>query len=380
MPRSPARITLFLLLLFVLAGLAAPSVRATAFRTPADLGEIDAIAQRDVDAGHVPGAVIEIGQADAVLYRHAFGARTTGPDAEPMTVDTVFDLASLTKVVATTTAVLQQVERGTLSLEQPASRYWPQFAAHGKSAITVRALLTHYSGLRPDLDLRRRWTGYRSAMQLLADERPIANPGSRYVYSDENFAVLGEIVRRASGLPLDVYSRRRVFEPLGMTNTRFRPPASVAEPIIAPTMLRVATGARVAVNDPMAERMGGVSGHAGVFSTAGDLGRFARMWLRGGELDGVRVLQRATVGLAVTPWTPAPDARPRGLGWDVANGMSSVELPAGSYGHTGYTGTLIWIDPASQTYVVILTNRTYPDGRGNAQPLRDAVLQTLFGR
>jgi CubicO group peptidase (beta-lactamase class C family) len=217
-------------------------------------------------------------------------------------------------------------------------------------------------------------------MQLLADERPIANPGSRYVYSDENFAVLGEIVRRASGLPLDVYSRRRVFEPLGMTNTRFRPPASVAEPIIAPTMLRVATGARVAVNDPMAERMGGVSGHAGVFSTAGDLGRFARMWLRGGELDGVRVLQCATVGLAVTPWTPAPDARPRGLGWDVANGMSSVELPAGSYGHTGYTGTLIWIDPASQTYVVILTNRTYPDGRGNAQPLRDAVLQTLFGR
>jgi len=345
------------------------------------LADITGIIQKEIAGGRIPGAVVETGQADTVLYRGALGWRATWPDSVPMTPDTVFDLASLTKVVVTTTAVLQLAERGRLDLDQPVAAYWPRFAANGKGSITSRDLLTHYSGLRADLDVRHPWSGYQTAMQMLVDEKPLARRGTRYLYSDENFEVLGEVVRRISGVPLDVYSDRTIFKPLRMTHTRFGPQISRTDALIAPTTLGEPVPHAVRVNDPTAARMGGVSGHAGLFSTADDLARFARMLLKGGELDGVRVLQPASIALAVSAQSPVSGQRLRGLGWDLAQATSGAGpvLPSESYGHTGYTGTLIWIDPASAKWAIILTNRTYPDGHGDAQPLRDEILGRVFG-
>lgn len=342
-----------------------------------DFDAIAAAATDQVAAQHVPGAVILIGRGDDVPFRRAFGWRRTGAMPEAMTTDVLFDLASLTKVVATTTATMQMVERGRLSLDVPVARYWPAFAAHGKRGITVRDLLTHRSGLRPDLDLRRRWRGYAAAMRLLANDTPVAAPGTSYIYSDENFAVLGELVRRVSGVSLDAYCERNIFGPLQMTHTRFHP--SNTADAVAPTDAGGSTG-RIVVNDPMAARMGGVAGHAGLFSTADDLARFARMLLHGGALDGTRVLKPESVAAMTMVQGPAA-SRLRGLGWDLGPAQASAagdRYPPSSYGHTGYTGTLLWVDPASRTYVIVLTNRTYRGARGDAQPLRDAVLRLAF--
>jgi CubicO group peptidase (beta-lactamase class C family) len=294
-----------------------------------------------------------------------------------MTADAIFDLASLTKVVATTTAVMQLVERGQLDLEAPASTYWPRFATGGKAAITIRDLLTHYSGLKPDLALQRRWSGYRAAMNMLVAERPLYPARTRYVYSDENFEVLGEIVRRVSGMPLDQYCEAHIFKPLGMMDTRWRPLGSQLRRI-APTFSPQANGRpSVMVNDPTARRMGGVAGHAGLFSTADDLAIFSRMLLEGGTFRGVQVLNADSVVRMTASASPPAAARARGLGWDLSTPLGlddAARCPGRSYGHTGFTGTMIWIDPASQTYVIVLSNRTYPNGRGDAQPLRKAIL------
>lgn len=340
------------------------------------LAPIADIVHREIDGGHVPGAVVLIGQEDEIVYRHAFGLRATRPQAVPMTVDTIFDLASLTKVVATTTAVMQLVERGTLDLDAPASTYWPRFAAAGKQAITIRDLLTHYSGLRPDLTLRRPWSGSRMARKLLVADRPLHPPGMEYVYSDENFEVLGEIVRRVSGMSLDRYCEEHIFGPLLMMDTRFRPSRSQAGRIAPTSSAQVNERGSPVVNDPTARRMGGVAGHAGLFSTADDLAIFARMLLDGGTVRDARVLNRQSITRMTQPASPPAGSRVRGLGWDLAApfGASSDEGFSGSYGHTGFTGTLIWIDPASRSYVIVLSNRTYPDGRGDAQALRRAIL------
>jgi serine-type D-Ala-D-Ala carboxypeptidase len=343
---------------------------------------IDVIVQAQIAASGIPGAVIEIGGADTALYRRAFGSRILGAAPVPMTVDTLFDVASLTKVVATTTAVMQLVEQGRLELQAPAARYWPEFGTAGKRTITVQDLLTHYSGLRAGLDLRRQWAGHETAMRLLVSDRALAPPRTRYVYSDANFAVLGELVQRVSGLPLDDYCDRHVFGPLGMTATRFRP-VWAAELDVAPTGSWSVEGPTIRVHDPTAARMGGVAGHAGLFSTAADLARFARMLLNGGALDGARILAPASVEKMIAPHSPPAGARVRGLGWDLGPPVAAapaMEWPAGAYGHTGYTGTMLWIDPASGTYVVVLANRTYPEGRGVVQPLREAILQLVMGR
>src|SRR3989338_1198599 len=187
------------------------------------LASIGAIVEGEIHAGNLPGAVVEIGHRGRIVYRQAFGNRTVAPAPQPMTADTVFDLASLTKAIATTTAVLQLVEAGRLRLDAAVAHYWPAFKANDKGPITVRQLLAHSSGLRPDLDMRADWSGYGAALKLIAAERPVAPAGSRVIYSDINFAVLGELVRRVSGLSLDVYCQRRIFEPLGMQGTRFRP-------------------------------------------------------------------------------------------------------------------------------------------------------------
>lgn len=303
-------------LLALLCVLGAFDAHAHSALTASDLVPIDILARDEIAAGRIPGAVILIGSGDTVVYRKAFGNRSLKPAPEPMKLDTIFDLASLTKVVATTPAIMELVEQGKLQLDAPVARYWPAFGANGKQAITLRDLMTHYSGMHADLDLRIPWSGYNTAMDKLIAEKPTAPPQTRFLYSDENFEVLGELVRRVSGQPLDAFCAAHIFGPLGMTHTEFLPPAALRDQI-APTE---DTGGKVHwgdVHDATARWMGGVSGHAGVFSTAGDLAIYARMLLDGGAGNGVRILNRKSVEEMTTRESPPSAPRARGLGWDV---------------------------------------------------------------
>lgn len=346
---------------------------------------VDEIVQAGIAAKAAPGAVVLIGRGDQTIYEKAYGTRATVPSTEPMTLDTVFDLASLTKVVATTTAVMTLVEQGRVRLNDPVASFVPGFDRYGKAGITVRHLLTHVSGLRPDVDLHP-WTGYDAALALAIDEVPTAAPGEQFVYSDINFFLLGDIVSRVTGESLDKYLTRVVFGPLGLRDTGFLP-AKTLLPRIAPTERCAEQDAwpcrrpdaaplRGVVHDPTARRMGGVAGHAGLFSTAHDLQRFARMLINGGELDGVRILSPATVARMITPVTLPANAGTRGLGWDIDTSFSSNRgdlFPIGSYGHTGFTGTSLWIDPASKSYVIFLSSRLHPDGVGDVGVLRSRI-------
>jgi len=348
----------------------------------ADLSGIAQIVQKEIQSGRIPGAVVLVGNEGRIVYRQAFGYATLWPERIPMSVGTLFDLASLTKVVATTTAVMQLVEQGKLALDAPVARYWPAFGENGKEAITVRELLTHYSGLAPDLNPRIPWRGYRGALRAIIAEKPVAAPGSRYLYSDINFEALGAIVQRVSGESLDVYCAKHIFGPLGMRETIFRPPAWERYRI-APTEYLGGKLRWGKVHDPAAYRMGGVSGHAGLFSTAGDLAIFAQALLDGGSYHGVRILDRRILGRMTIPQSPPGKVRLRGLGWDLTAPFAPNRddlLPVGAYDHTGFTGTLLWIDPVSRTYVIILTNRVYPFGKGNAGPLREAVVHLVSSR
>ena len=338
-----------------------------------------AIARREL-----PGAVVLVGRGDAIVYHQAFGRRAVAPSPEAMTDDTIFDLASLTKVVATTTSVMKLVEEGRIRLNDPVSQFVPGFAKYGKNGITIRHLLTHTSGLRPDLELEVEFHGADEAIRRAIEEVPTAAPGERFVYSDINFFLLGDIVGRVSGERLDRYARARIFEPLGMRETTFLPPESW-RPRIAPTEAceglawpcAGATFLRGVVHDPTARRMDGVAGHAGLFSTAADLSRFCRMLLGGGRLGAARILAPATVARMTSPSTPADVRAVRGLGWDIDSSYSSNRgdlFPVGSsYGHTGFTGTSLWLDPATKSYVVFLSNRVHPDGKGDVNALRGKV-------
>ncbi len=333
----------------------------------------------------LPGAVVLVGRADRTVFVQAYGNRALVPSAEQMSTDTIFDVASLTKVVATTTSVMILVEQGRIRLSDRVSAYIPGFGRYGKQDVTVRHLLTHVSGLRPDLDLNVPFEGYARAIELASDEVLQAPPGERFVYSDINFFLLGDIVARVSGEPLDAFARRHIFDPLGMKDTMFRPPAAL-RPRVAPTerceMLAWpcdkadAPMLRGVVHDPTARRMGGVAGHAGLFSTAADLARFCRMLLHGGELDGTRVLAPLTVAKMTEPASPPDHRNQRGLGWDIDSSFSANRgelLPVGSFGHTGFTGTSIWMDPVTEMFVVFLSNRVHPDGKGDVTPLRARV-------
>jgi uncharacterized protein YbbC (DUF1343 family)/CubicO group peptidase (beta-lactamase class C family) len=333
----------------------------------------------------LPGAVVLVGRGNRILYQKAFGSRAIVPAVEPMTTDTIFDLASLTKVVATTTSVMKLLEGGRIRLSDRVATFIPGFERYGKADITVRHLLTHMSGLRPDVDLADPWSGYDTAVALAIDEVPNAPPGERFIYSDINFFLLGEIVARVSGLPLDQFAREQIFEPLEMKDTMFMPPASLRGRI-APTESCTPFGwpcdgpdsqmLRGVVHDPTARRMGGVAGHAGLFGTAADLATFCRMLLAGGEYDGARVLAPLTVAKMTSSGTPGLERNTRGFGWDIDSSFSSNRgelLPIGSFGHTGFTGTSIWIDPATKLFVVFLSNRVHPDGTGDVTPLRARV-------
>jgi uncharacterized protein YbbC (DUF1343 family)/CubicO group peptidase (beta-lactamase class C family) len=336
------------------------------------LGTVDAVIKQAIHEGAIPGAVLLVGHNWQVVYRQAYGNRALEPRHEVMTLDTIFDLASLTKVIATTTAVMQLVEEGKLRLNDPVEKYLPGFAQNGKADITVRQLLTHYSGLEPDLDLKTLWEGKSTAYQMALAETPQDPPGSRFSYSDINFIVLGDLVERVSGETLEKYCERYIFAPLKMTHTRFLPPVTW-RPKIAPTQYdeneRMLRGV---VHDPTARRMGGVAGHAGLFSTAGDLAKFAQALLNGGG----GILSAASVEKMTRPEQPPSAPVLRGFGWDIDSPFSTNRgdlLPVGSYGHTGFTGTSMWIDPTTNTYIILLTNAVHPRGKGNAIALRSKV-------
>ena len=356
-------LTLLLLLPSALSAAAAKPARA-----PNRLAVVDSIVQEAIHAGQIPGAVVLVWHNGQVLYRKAFGYRALEPRRELMTVDTVFDLASLTKVVATTTAVMQLVEKGEVRLNDPVAKYIPEFAQNGKEDITVRGLLTHYSGLEPDLDLTHPWQGRDTAFSMAFAEKPVNPPGSRFVYSDINFITLGALVERVSKVELDKYCAQNIFTPLKMARTRFLPPATWV-PKIAPTEYdeqnRMLRGV---VHDPSARRMGGVAGQAGLFSTADDLSKFARALIAGSS-----VLPSLLVEKMSTPQQPPAAHELRGFGWDIDSPFSTNRgelLPVGSFGHTGFTGTSLWIDPTTRTYIILLTNAVHPRGKGSAVALR----------
>jgi uncharacterized protein YbbC (DUF1343 family) len=336
------------------------------------LARIDFVVQQEVAAGHIPGAVVLVGHDGQIVYRQAFGKCWVEPRPQPMTVDTVFDIASLTKVIATTTAIMQLAQGGRLGLDNATARYWPEFARNGKQRITIRQLLTHTSGLRAEVNPRGRWSTYQGALAVIAADRPVNPPGTKFRYSDVNFIVLGEVVRRVSGQPLDVYCAQKIFGPLGMGDTSFRPRLA-QQGRIAPCDVQNGSRRCGQVQDPTCYRMGGVAGHAGVFSTADDLAVFAQMLLDGGVSRGQRLLSPAMVAAMTKPQRLPGSSTLRGLGWDLRSPYSkdfNASFPPGSFGHTGYTGTSIWMEPRSKTFLIILTNRLHPNGKGQVKTLR----------
>src|SRR5579864_4455045 len=350
----------------------ASSKPSTPAANPVKLPAVDSIIQQAISDGNIPGAVLLVGHNGNVVYRKAYGERALEPKHERMTLDTIFDLASLTKVIATTTAVMQLMEQGKVRLNDPVAKYIPEFAQNGKEDITLRQLLTHYSGLAPDLDLTTPWEGKDLAMQLACVTPPETTPGSGFVYSDINFIMLGAVVEKVSGETLDQYTAKHVFAPLKMLRTRFLPPA-LWRAKIAPTQYDENEHMlRGVVHDPTARRMGGVAGHAGLFSTADDLAKFAQALLNGGG----GILSAVTVEKMTSPEQPPSAPVLRGFGWDIDSPFSSNRgdlLPVGSFGHTGFTGTSMWIDPTTKTYIILLTNSVHPRGKGNAIGLRTKV-------
>jgi len=335
---------------------------------------IDSAVRSGISRGVYPGAVIVVGRRDSVLYRRGYGHLTWNRrSAVPDPDSTLWDLASLTKVVATTTAMMRLVERGAVALDAPIAKYLPRFTGDRKAEVTVRMLLDHTSGLPSYIEFFRLAPGRDSAITLLYGTPLQRPPGSSAEYSDLNAMLLGLLIETVSGEPLDRFASTEVFGPLGLEQTMFRPPQSFTART-APTSMWNGHAMGGIVNDQNAIRLGGVSGHAGVFSTGKDLGRLARFWLGEGTLDGRRLVRPETVRLFLTP---SPQSGTRLLGWDTPDLRSREPTPYGSllspsaYGHTGWTGTEIWIDPAKNLFLVFLTNRSFaPRARHSIRELR----------
>lgn len=378
----------------------------------AKLNQIDALVEADIAAKKLPGAVVVVGHRGKIVYRKAFGNRSLVPTVEKMTVDTIFDVASLTKPVATATSIMILVEQGKLQLNDTIGKFIPEIEDEQAKRVTIQQLLTHTSGYRPDFDLSEKWTGRGGMLAALKKEKLRNPPGTRFVYSDVGFIVLGEIVQRiAKQFPFD-FVDERLANPIRMVDTRFFSSGSENSltavsaitvdslPVWLKTKDRVSPTENIRgqnsylgsifdgdensgnqilrgqVHDPTAYRMGGVAGHAGLFSTADDLARYCQMILNGGTLDGKRVISAQTISLMTAPIVVSESGDARGLGWDMNTTFSKNRgelFPLGSFGHTGFTGTGIWIDPVSQTFVVFLSNRVHPDGKGDVGPLRAKI-------
>ncbi len=403
----PARVALSSLLLAAalampLAGKAQTSAVVTKEAVPPSFTAVDRLIEDAIAAHKLPGAVLAVGHGGAIVYEHAYGDRATDPSVERMTDDTIFDMASLTKCMVTATAVMQLYEQDKVALDEPVMHYLPEFGQHGKEAVTVRELLTHTSGLPPDVDLKEAWTGKAEGLRR-AMESPLDAPaGTLFRYSDINFITLGHLVEVLSGESLDHYAEQHIFAPLHMDDTRYLPSAQLMARI-APTAhnddgpLADDRMLRGVVHDPTARRMGGVAGHAGLFSSAHDVAVFAQALLdRLAGRPSPFPLKQSTLELMTTPEQPghmpsdleqpAPGKtgvypsrsgrEVRGLGWDIDSAFSrprGERFPVGSFGHTGFTGTSLWMDPGSDTYVALLTNSVHPRGHGSTSVLRGQV-------
>ncbi|MFN2572247.1 MAG: serine hydrolase domain-containing protein [Gemmatimonadales bacterium] len=343
-----------------------------------DATVLDHAVLEGIRQGVYPGAALVVGRHDTILFARGYGRFTWSPASAAVSTDsTLWDLASLTKVVATTPALMLLVERGLVQLDAPVAVYVPEFNGPGTNVITVRHLLTHTSGLRGTLPLREA-ADSAAALRMVLSTTPVAPPGSRMVYSDLNAILLGEIVRHVIGLPLDQFVTREVYAPLGVTSEMlFRPPKRL-ERRIAPTGLWHGHPIAGIVNDPNAARLGGVAGHAGLFASARALARFAQLMLGEGTAPGgPRILKSETVHqftqIAVTA---RRGTSARTLGWEAlptGEETSSAGTLFGprSYGHTGWTGTSLWIDPDRDVFVLLLTNRAYdPRARGSFSKLK----------
>jgi CubicO group peptidase (beta-lactamase class C family) len=332
---------------------------AVAHAQPYDFSAVDDAVQAATASGDIPGAVVLIGQGDEVLYHRAFGSRSLVPNPQPMTTDTIFDIASLTKPVGTTLAVMALVERGAVRLDVPLGKYLKEFRSRALEGVTVRRVLTHSAGL-PAIPNGRFVARNGPITQAIARAKLDYPPGTAFQYSDTGFILLGELVRRVSGQPLDESLARLVFRPLRLPDTSFHPPAA-KHARIAPTEFHNGRMLQGEVHDPRARSMGGVAGHAGMFSTAADLARITRMLLAGGVAEGHRLLKSSTVQLM---WSRSAEGRgARALGWDMTSPYATAWapfFPAGSVGHTGFTGTSLWIDPEADRIHILLTNRVHP--------------------
>lgn len=360
----------FLPFTIAILALAGPRLCAQVFYAD-KLAAMDAAIETAIADHKCPGGVLWL-EHDGIVYEKAYGERSLVPDREPMTEDTIFDMASLTKVEATTPAIMLLIQRGQVKLDAPVCTYVPEFKGGGKELVTVRELLTHTSGLPPDIETTNHWHGWNKAIKMACAVKLDAPPGTLYKYSDINFILLGEIVRCVGKMPLNVFVQKEIYGPLKMTDTGFLPPKSKL-PRIAPTEVVNGKPWRGIVHDPTARHMGGVAGHAGLFSTAADLARYARMMLNLGELDGVRIFEPETVKLMTSPQCPPAVDVLHGLGWDIDSpyaGPRGHLFPIGSYGHTGWTGTSVWIDPFSKTFVIFLSNRNHPTEAGDVIALR----------
>jgi serine-type D-Ala-D-Ala carboxypeptidase len=337
----------------------------------AKLGEIDKVVAEAIEGGKTPGAVVVVLRSGKVVFRKAYGKRSVAPKDEAMTPDTIFDLASLTKPIATATAIVQLSRQGKLRLDDPVSKHLPAFAGD-KGSITLAQLLLHTSGLPSGNAIADYASGQEAALEKIAALRR-KPAGEKFVYSDLGYIVLGAVVEKAGGVGLDAYTAKHVFAPLGMTDTSFGPLKDKARLArTAPTEKVGGVILRGVVHDPRARRLGGVAGHAGLFGTADDLAVFAQMLLDGGKVGGRRFLDADDVDL-LTKGRAVPGGS-RSYGWDVKTAYSGNrgELFAG-FGHTGFTGTSLWIDPTTRTALVVLTNRVHPDGKGNVSRLRSRI-------
>jgi uncharacterized protein YbbC (DUF1343 family) len=338
---------------------------------------IDGIIQTGIQQKKFPGAVVVIGHNGQIVFHKAYGMASLGPSREAMTEDTIFDLASLTKPLVTATAIMQLYQRKRFGLDDPVARYLPAFSSHGKERITIRELLTHYSGLRPDLPLTTPWTGKDEGFRLAFATVPVSEPGKRFLYSDINYIVLQALAEKLSGLSLEVYQQKFIAQPLGLPEMRFLPSASWRDRI-APTQYD-AHGVMLqgTVNDETARRMGGVAGNAGLFATANEVAVFAQSLLdRLAGRPSNFPLDQSVLRQMISPNQPAGASAVRGLGWDIDSPFSSPRgdlFPIGSFGHTGYTGTSLWIDPASNAYVILLSNSVYPRGHPSLSAIRSAI-------
>ncbi|MGH7518369.1 MAG: serine hydrolase domain-containing protein [Gemmatimonadales bacterium] len=320
--------------------------------------------QQGIDAGLYPGAVVVIGRRDTILYAQGYGRPTwSARGSAPQPDSTVWDIASITKVVATASSAMRLAAAGRLTLDAPVSRYLPRFKGARKERVTVRMLLDHTSGLPPYLPLYRLARSRSRALDRLYAEPLQRMPGDSAVYSDLNAMLLGFIVEKVAGRSLAEVAEREVFRPLEMRRTMFRPPARLL-PWIAPSGMHRGRAVRGRVNDENAVRLGGVAGHAGVFSTGGDLARYAQTWLRSGAAPGGTWVAPEMIRQFLTPGSRSGT---RLLGWDTRDPLATPDAPsvfgslvsASTYGHTGWTGTELWVDPARDLFLVFLTNRSF---------------------